>query len=147
MSTDNSLYDGLDPATQRAVEIIKLFLDAHNTKDGVGLFTGRSRYEILGQRLILAATAAGTLTLFWDGLQRRLLSPLPRTDLHPAILRALRADDQTTVLAALRAQPQAIIMIARAQHSADKAARRALAAETQATVGQVLDDSPFSLEV
>lgn len=126
MPADNSLYDGLDPATQRAVKVIKLFLDAHNTKDGTGLLAGPPRYEVLEQRLILAATAAGTLTRFWDGLHRRMSCPIPRTELHPAILHALRADDQTPVLVALRAQPQAIIMIARAQHMDDKAARRAL---------------------
>jgi len=60
----------LNKAEEMAVRYYQFILDCYNSKDGTGLFTGMTRYTVLQERVILAATESQNLHDFWCNVTR-----------------------------------------------------------------------------
>lgn len=138
--TVKSLFETLTPHEQRAVRLLKAMLDSHNTRDGVGLFTGISRYAVLEERCRLTAIRCRTVRQWWSLASRTLKLPMTPTRLDGLILSLLDGDDDDAVLSALSDQTSALVMIARALHTEDKDARKALAAESRDALNEPIEN-------
>lgn len=68
--------------------LVKLFIDAYNSKDGAGIFTGTERYNRLETRLKQAAEKCRTLNEFWVRLTTELRIPLtaPNFDYNASLI-------------------------------------------------------------
>lgn len=114
------IMDDLSPEQRAAVEIVKTALDCYNSKDGTGLFTGASRYDILATRMAIAAAQVQNLTAFWAKLQQRMLWGVTPKALDEQIVRVLSADEPLKVLTSLRNETPSLVMLARMLHDIDK---------------------------
>lgn len=115
----------LAPHELTAVRILQLAIANYNTKDGLGLFTGPSRYNVLADRARLAAVKSLTLTRFWSELVASLRWPLTPRRVDDALLALLASGDDTLVLRAIASDTAALVTIARAANDADRATRKA----------------------
>jgi len=109
---------------RHAVKLIKSGLDFYNTYDGVGLLSGPGRYAALEGRVRIAAAQSRTLFQFWARLLTRMQWPTPPKHADQVVLPMLEADDEAAVLRALVEDAPSIVMLARAWHDDDKAARK-----------------------
>lgn len=121
------------------MSLVKLSLDCFNSADGTGLFAGVARYNVLEQRLPLAAIKARDMFGMWAGLLRIMQWPVPPKSADQRIAEALLVSDPPQTLRSLATEAQAIVSIARMLHDADKAARKALRAELNAEIHAPLD--------
>ena len=117
------IMDDLSPEQRAAVEIVKTALDCYNSKDGIGLFTGASRYDVLTTRIAIAAAQVQNLTKFWAKLQQRMLWGVTPKAFDEQIVSVLSADEPLKVLASLRNETASLVMLARMLHDIDKEAR------------------------
>lgn len=138
-SVAQQLFDSLTPPQQDAVSLVKLSLDCFNSADGAGMFSGVARYNVLEQRLPLAAIKARTMFGMWAGLLRIMQWPVPPKSADQRIAQALLVEHPAQTLRALATEAQAIVSLARMLHDADKAARKALRAEANAELHAQLD--------
>lgn len=111
------------PEQRAAVEIVKTALDCYNSKDGTGLFTGSTRYDVLATRMAIAAAQVQSLTAFWAKLQQRMLWGVTPKSFDEQIVRVLAADEPLKVLTALRNETASLVMLARMLHDIDKDGR------------------------
>lgn len=118
---------------------MKLSLDCFNSADGTGLFAGVARYNVLEQRLPLAALKARDMFGMWAALLRIMQWPVPPKAADQRIVEALTVSDTRQTLRCLATEAQAVVSIARMLHDADKATRKALRVE--ATLDPFFEDS------
>lgn len=111
------IYDSLPEPDRRAVDAIRLMLDAYNTKDGNGLFSGVSRYAILEERVRLAAIRSLTLKQWWSNACRSLKLPMHPKDLDARLIEVLRGPDEGKALSRLADQTAVVITIARSMRT------------------------------
>lgn len=97
--------------------------------DGAGLFTGVNRYNVLEQRLPLAAIKSRNMFSMWSSLLHIMQWPVPPKKADQDITKALKVADPAKTLRALAIDTQAIIMIARMLHDQDKASKKAMYAQ------------------
>jgi hypothetical protein len=97
------------------VVIVKMFLDAYNHGDGVGIFKDEERYERLETRLHHAAISSSSLRQLWDRLCDTLCVPIHAEKADRDILAALALPDaiQQMVLQGLMQDYRSIVSIAR----------------------------------
>ena len=119
------LLEGLTEQEKHAVKLVKLSLDFYNAYDGTGLFTGPGRYAALEGRVRIAAAQSRTLFEFWSRLLTKMQWPTPPKKADAVILPTLRHKDELGVLRVLAEEAPSIVMLARAWHDEDKAARKA----------------------
>lgn len=114
--------------------LLKTAIGCFNSRDGMGLFSGPARYNVLEERASLCAVQARSLTEFWGILCRKMLWPTPpkRADEEVLSHLALPPDEGLEVLRAMATQPASVVMIARYLNDQDKAPRRELEAEWKA---------------
>lgn len=117
------LYDSLGQAEKDAIGVVKVALDCYNSKDGTGLFTGAARYDVLIDRITIAAVQTRDLFGFWAKLQARMLWGVTTKERDASIVEVLSADNPQTVLTKLATETASIVMIARMLHDIDKAER------------------------
>lgn len=124
---------------------MKISLDCFNSADGVGLFTGVARYNVLEQRLPLAAIKARDMFGLWSSLLRMMRWPVPPKAADAKIAEALLVSDPAKVIRTLASEAQAVVSMARMLHDADKNSRKALRAEIYAAKAELeapdFDDS------
>ena len=99
---------------RRAIALVGLMIKMHGGTDGDGLFAGVSRYEILHDRLTLAAEISRSVAEWWDRASKSLnwrVGPMRYDDMILALTKPA-ADDHDT-LRAIAERGQSIIMIAR----------------------------------
>jgi len=106
------------------VKLIKTALDFYNAYDGIGLFAGPGRYAALEGRVRIAAVQSRTLFEFWSRLLTKMQWPTPPKKADAVILPMLRHEDELGVLRVLAEEAPSIVMLARAWHDEDKAARK-----------------------
>ena len=119
------LLEGLNETEKHAVRLIKSALDFYNAYDGTGLFSGPGRYAVLEGRVRIAAVQSRTLFEFWSRLLTKMQWPTPPKRADGVILPLLKHGDETGVLRVLAEEAPSIVMLARAWHDEDKAARKA----------------------
>jgi hypothetical protein len=97
------------------VVLVKMFLDAYNHDEGVGIFTGTERHERLETRLHHAAISSSSLRQLWDRLCHTLRAPIHDGKADGDILAALTLPDavQQVVLRSLIQDYRSIVSIAR----------------------------------
>ena len=109
---------GLDDAERAATRLARRIISAYSTYDGVGLFTGKARYETLTQRIREAAITSRTLRRFLSTLCRRMLFPPPSRGGSPLDWAADIApgdpDREIDILRCLAEDTVAVVVIARA---------------------------------
>lgn len=120
-----ALFNQLPPSQQRAVTIIKAFIDTYNSKDGTGLFSGVARYQYLEDRTKIAAVQSRTLLDFWSNLRQKLACPIPNKGDDTGITKIwmLPTHEQHETINNLATRAAEIIMIARSLTEQDKADR------------------------
>lgn len=121
-----TLTDRLSPPERTAVALLQLAIANYNTADGLGLFSGPGRYNILADRARLAAVKSRTLTRFWSELVSSLKWPLTPRKVDDTLLALLAAGDDTRVLRAIASDTAALVTIARALNDQDRAAKKPL---------------------
>ena len=141
MSKVHNLIQGLSPAQQHAIGMIKLSLDCFNSAEGTGLFSGAGRYAVLAGRVEICAAQARDLAQFWALLLRRMQWPVPPKDRDDAIVEALSAPQPREVLRVLATETASVITLARMLHEQDKSARRAERVRIDAGFGEFIDDT------
>ncbi len=109
--------------------------------DGAGLFTGVARYNVLEQRLPLAALKSRNMFGMWAALLRIMQWPVPPKKLDQDIIESLNVSDPAQTLRVLATEAQAIISIARMLHDDDKAAKKALLPEPENNLGPEFNGS------
>lgn len=126
--------EGLTEPERRAVKLVKTAIDCFNSRDGIGLFSGPARYNVLEERMMLCAVQARSLTEFWGILCRKMLWPTPPKRMDEEILSQLTTapKDGLEVLRAVATQPASVVMLARYWHDQDKGPRKELEAEWRA---------------
>jgi len=122
----DTLTARLTPPELTAVRLLQLAIANYNTKDGLGLFAGPSRYNVLADRARLAAVKTTTLTRFWSALVASLRWPLTPRREDEQLLALLAAGNDTLALRAIANDTAALITIARALNDANRAARKPL---------------------
>lgn len=120
----NELLETLSPAQRHAVDIIRVFLAVYNSKDGQGLFSGISRYQMLESRVALAGVRAKDLLGFWAILRRSLRLDIPLKKADEAIAKRWQSDEPEQVLRSFATESAEIIMIARMLGDMDKEERK-----------------------
>jgi hypothetical protein len=110
---------GLTEAQKNAVAIMKTFLDCYNSKDGTGMFSGISRYQILAARTEITATQSQSIFEFWAKLTSKML-----INIHPAkldnIIKAAISSCGVESLRPLSTETASIIALARMLHTEQK---------------------------
>lgn len=125
MANATSLIETLEPSQRAAIGIICLAIDCFNSADGVGLFGGVERYNVLAGRVEICAVQANNLPRFWSLLLRRMQWPVPPRSADAAIVDALSVATPAEVLRVLATETASIITLARMAHDDGKKARRA----------------------
>jgi hypothetical protein len=112
------------------VVLVRLFLDAYNSRDGAGIFEGMERYSRLEARLRHAAIASSTLRRLWDRLCDSLKVPIHGGDTDLPLLDVLTLPGiaQQAVLRSLIQDYRSIVSIARLWHTTGKLENEAYAA-------------------
>lgn len=90
---------------------------------------GTDRYNVLEQRVCLAATQNRTLHGFWSTLLNKMLWPQPTKTAAPEIVKYLQVEDEPKTLRSLATEAKSAVMIARMLHDEDKETRKKLRAE------------------
>lgn len=105
-----------------ATAIVKSFLDAYNSGDGTGLFSGMERYSRLEARLRQAAIQAPRLRNFWDRLVSAMQVPIHGGDGDAKLLGLLTVSPglQQQVLRVLVDDYRSVVSLARLWHTTDK---------------------------
>lgn len=118
------------------MKLTKTIIDCFNSRDGIGLFSGMSRYAVLEGRIqIAAAQAQSSLFRFWGILLKKMLWPTPPKRVDEEVLGLLSTSpDDRQVLKAILDEPSSIVMLARYWHTEDKQPREELEAEWQAVL-------------
>ena len=129
MSEIKSLIDKLEPEQQSAINIIKLCLDCFNSADGMGLFSGVTRYNVLLSRLEICAVQADNLPKFWAILLKKMQWPMPPKGADSKIIDAVSVPNPDKVLRCIATETPSLITLARTLHDMDKETRRRLATE------------------
>ena len=106
--------------------LARLFLDFYNgwnKGEGVGVFQGQERYELLETRLRAAAVQSGSLRGLWDLLCAKLQVPIHGGDADRALLTLLQSPRslQAQVLHVIREDFRTVVSLARLWHSETKA--------------------------
>jgi hypothetical protein len=98
-----------------AICLMRTFVDAYNSTDGVGLFSKEKRYEYLATRCAVAAGASQDLQRFWDLLCDELQVPIhyEATDAGLLTLLNVPVGTQRQVLEDLLADTHSVVTIAR----------------------------------
>lgn len=135
------LIDNLSQPQKDAIHLVKLSLNCFNSMDGAGLFTGVARYNVLEQRLPLAALKSRNMFGMWAALLRIMQWPVPPKKLDQDIIESLNVSDPAQTLRVLATEAQAIISIARMLHDDDKAAKKALLPEPENNLGPEFNGS------
>jgi hypothetical protein len=113
MSDISDLVESLPPEHIDAVNIIATFIRCYNSKDGIGLFAGISRYSQLEARCRIAAVQSGTLLDFWSNLRQKLLCPIPQIKYDKDILAACHKKQDQQTLKYLATRTAECVMLAR----------------------------------
>ena len=124
MSEASDLVNQLSPQEQAAINIVRLSLNCFNSADGMGMFSGISRYNVLAGRLEICAVQADSLPKFWSLLLNKMRWPMPPKSADRQILQAIKAADGNGVLRVIATETASIITLARMLHDEDKAAKR-----------------------
>lgn len=107
------------------------------------MFAGVERYNVLAGRVEISAVQADSLPRFWALLLKRMQWPVPTKAADARILAAISAPNDRDVLRALATETASVITLARMWHDQDKAARKALRADsTDTETGEIAD--PFN---
>ncbi len=142
---DHELLSGLSGAEKHAARLLKAILDSFNRRSGLGLMKGPERYAVLEGRISLAANASRSLFEFWSILSKKMLWPIPPMRVDALILplvAGLDPEHDRRVVNALRRETQSLVMLARAWHAEERAARRKSEDELEAEWEAVLAGSP-----
>jgi hypothetical protein len=109
------LCETLDFPQFVAVVLVRQFIAMYGAGDGVGLFSGMERYDLLASRLRSSGTRAHTLRGVWDILSRDLQVPIPPSSADAPLLMlfALPAMTQVEAVGALARECNSVIAIAR----------------------------------
>lgn len=140
-----ALIETLNPPHQRAIQLVALALDCFNSAEGIGLFSGAARYQVLAGRVEICAAQARELPQFWALLLRRMQWPVPPRSADPLIVAALSAENPRAVLHVLATETASVVTLARMVHDAAKAERKALAAESRKAADGVPFDDDLAL--
>ena len=124
------LLNTLTPAQRHAIDILKTVMDCYNTRDGIGLFSGLSRYHYLQTRCEIAAVQSRDLIGFWSALRRKLQLPIPPKKADAVISKLWQHEHPPEVLRCLATESAECVMIARMLHDGDKSERKKLWQET-----------------
>lgn len=142
MTETEQLVSDLELHEQRAVKLLQLFVESYNSKDGIGLFSGISRYAMLETRAVRAAMSRHTVREFWARLVTDMQTPALPTKATATLLGLIapQADDLETLEAIAKNAPY-IVPLARALASESKAAYwkevEEMRAETAAKDGEL----------
>lgn len=140
------LLQTLTPPQCHAIEILKTVMDCYNSRDGIGLFSGISRYHYLQTRCEIAAVQNRTLIGFWSTLRRKLRLPIPPKKADAIISRLWEHDKPAEALKSLATESAECVMIARMLHDNDKSERKQLWKEMMATEQEYTPEFNDSLE-
>lgn len=123
------LIDDLPAHEQRATSLVALFIKSYNSRDGVGLFSGMSRYVTLETRVVRAATSRYTLREFWAQLCRTMDVPSLPTKATAELLALIApGEGEQEALQALAKNAPYIVPLAR---EVARAAKEAYFAELE----------------
>lgn len=103
--------------------LVKTAIGCFNSRDGIGLFSGPARYNVLEERIMLCAVQAQSLTEFWGILCRKMLWPTPPKRMDEEILSQLSVEPEEGMqaLRAIAKEPASIVMLARYLADQEKA--------------------------
>lgn len=124
MSEVKDLLETLSPQQKAAINLIKLSLDCFNSADGIGMFSGVTRYNVLAGRLEICAVQADSLSKFWALLLSKMRWPIPPKNADKLIVQAINVPDGAGVLRVIATETASLITLARMLHDEDKAAKR-----------------------
>jgi hypothetical protein len=118
-----NILDSLDAPQKSAVAIIRTLIQAYNSADGTGMFSGVERYHNLEQRVKIAAIQSRTMFEFMSRIMRSMQWPAPATKWDEQFISHMESAEETAILTALAQSVQSVIMIARHLENETKAAR------------------------
>jgi hypothetical protein len=120
-----------------AAALLRRFLDAYNSLEGAGLFSGAERYQRLEARARLAAVAAASLRGWWNRLCDTMQVPVAGGEEDRALLRLLAAPTvlQQHVLRVLERDHHSSLLLARVWHQGVKAESAAYAERAGVAAG------------
>lgn len=124
MSEVKDLIETLSDQEKAAINLVRLSLNCFNSADGMGMFTGVTRYNVLAGRLEICAVQADSLPKFWSLLLNKMRWPMPPKSADKQILQAINVPDGNGVLRVIATETASIITLARMLHDDDKAAKR-----------------------
>lgn len=124
MSEVKDLIETLSDQEKAAINLVRLSLNCFNSADGIGMFTGVTRYNVLAGRLEICAVQADSLPKFWSLLLNKMRWPMPPKSADKQILQAINVPDGNGVLRVIATETASIITLARMLHDEDKAAKR-----------------------
>lgn len=126
----------MSEAQCRAIRLTKTAIDCFNSKDGIGLFSGMARYNVLEDRIRLCAVQARNLPQFWSILLTKMLWPTPPKRMDEIILSQLDVmeagmteADELLVLRSIATETPFVVMLARYWHDQTKKERREMEEE------------------
>lgn len=120
-----TVFEQLGAVSFTATGMLRLFLDAHNTSAGIGMFEGAARYEGFANRVQQAAIRSDTLLAFWARLSN-MLGVSVTGEHYDAILHVLFGlplGVQFQVLRTIESDYLSLVPIARAWHTMNKLSR------------------------
>lgn len=124
------ILEMLSQPQKDAVKIIQVSLDCYNSKDGIGLFTGVERYNVLANRVGLVAVQSRDMASFWAKLVSKMLWQMPPKKFDQMVFDALSVSDPAATLKALATETVSIVSIARMMHDKSKKERAAIREES-----------------
>lgn len=128
------ILETLSEPERKAVALMKTTIDCFNSREGIGLFSGPARYNVLEERTMLCAVQARSLTEFWGILLRKMRWSTPPKRMDEEILSqlSLPEKDGLAVLRVVATQTASVVMLARYWHDETKKERREIEAEWKA---------------
>ena len=145
-STLVEVLSGLTFPEFAATALVRLLIDAYNSSDGTGVFSGMNRYEKLESRLRTAGVRASNLRLLWSIVTRDLVLPIHpgKLDAQLVMFFSLPKPVQAAVVSAITEQYRSIVTIARVWSQQRKAENRDYADKMQMAL--VEDETVMAFE-
>lgn len=105
----------LTPSEFIAVSIVRVFISAFSSVDGIGLMSGMDRYQMLHGRVKWSASRSKNILDFWNDLCDSMLTGIQHKDYDLLVIMiAKAARNNIAILDILRSKTTEIVSIARA---------------------------------
>lgn len=130
------VFEAMTPSQFAAAAVLRVFLDAHNTAEGIGHFAGVGRYEGFSNRVQQAAIRSDMLLPFWSRLSVMCGVEAAGETYDPPlhVLWGLPGGVQSRVIRLLEAEYISLVAIARAWHTQNKLGSEEYAAKAKKTM-------------